>query len=232
MVSCKVKGAVANNRLLICDVAQGSVDICGYGARMMMKDAGQLYAGSPISQTIFQLFNGFDDNGYPIQNYWISKGEQYTSLKLRAMKWRFIGEALKKFRRLRFSGLIAVNQSVQVYVSYDDAGFQLVGTISGQGTYVDYNSVVTVGSNMLGEIQVGGGVTANAYPFMVELKVKAPKFRKRTIKLVATDIGYVEIGKMMDWDIMIFENRIPARFRSKQHVDVSGAPTNENYFQG
>ena len=230
MVACKLKGAVANNRILICDVAQGSVDICGYGARQMIKDGGQLYAGSPISQTVFNLFNGFDDNGYPIQNYWISRGDQYSNLKLRAMKWRFIGEALKKFRRLRFSGLIAVNQTVQVYVSYDDAGFQLVGTISGQGAYVDYNSVVTVGSNMLGEIQVGGGVTANAYPFMCEMKVKCPKFRKRTIKLVATDIGYVEIGKMMDWDIMIFENRIPARFRSKQHVDLSGAPTNEDYF--
>ena len=230
LVSCKLKGSLINNRILICDVAQGSVDICGYNARMFMKDAGNVYAGSPVSESVYQLFNGFDDNTYPIQNYWISKGEQYTSLKIRAMKWRFIGEALKKFRRLRFSGLIAVNQSVQVYVSYDDAQFQLVGTITGKGGYVDYTNAQAVGNNMIGEIQVGGEDSAVAYPFMCEMKVKCPKFRKRTIKLVATDIGYVEIGKMMDWDILIFENRIPARFRSKQHVSLDGSETDQPSF--
>lgn len=225
MVACKLKGSTVNDRLLICDVAQGSVDISGYNTRMMMKDAGQLYGASPITYTVFQIFSGFDDNGNPVQNFWTSRGDSFDKLVGRSLKWKFIAESLKKFRRLRFAGLISVDQAVEVYVSYDDAGFQLVGTILGKGDYVDYSNQQSIGNNLIGEIQIGGDEVSIAYPFMCELKVKAPKFRKRTIKLVATGIGYVEIGRMMDWDIMVFEQRIPGRFRSKQYVSLDGVYT-------
>lgn len=230
IISCMKKGSTVNDTILLCDLAQGSVDIAGYNARMFAKDSGNLYAGSPISETVFQLFNGFDDNGYSILNYWIGKGEQYMSLKSRSTRWRFIAERLKKIRRLRFEGAIDPNQEVQVYLSFDDAGFQLVGTITGKGAYVDYTTTQTVGSNMIGDVQVGGADTTNAYPFQCEFKIKCPKFKKRTLKLVATSIGYFELNKMTDWNILLFENRLPSRFRSRQHVSLDGTETNQDYF--
>jgi hypothetical protein len=180
-----------------------TVDITYYPARMFAKDNGILYVGSPITESVYKVFNGFDDEGYVIDNYWKGKGETYGV------------DFLKKFMRLRQKGLIDPNQEVDIYISFDDGGDQLIDTISGKGTYVDYTQLHTVGSNMVGEAQIGGAATTNAYPFMCEFKVRCPKFRKRTIKYVAKGVGYVSIDYSMDFNILPFENKLIKRFRVK-----------------
>lgn len=47
------------------------------------------------------------------------------------------------------------------------------------------------------------------------------KYRKRTIKLVATGIGYLSVEMYEDNRVMKFEDRIPKRFRSKQNVSLN-----------
>ena len=125
-------------------------------------------------------------------------------------------------------GLIDPDQKIEVYESYDDAGFSLVGTIVGNGSYVDYSNPQLVGVNMIGEVQIGGGNTEEAYPFFCELKVKTPKFRKRQRMFVVTGIGYVSISMMLDRDILVFEQRIPKRYRNKQNVSKDGESTDLN----
>lgn len=204
LVACKSTGAVNNDTILLCNIAAGTVDITSYSARMFVKDDGNLYAGSPITESVYQLYNGFDDDSVAISAYWISKDEQYNGLQ----------ERLKKYRRNRFKGLIGADQSIEVYISYDDADFQLAGTIDGDGSYVDYASPSTIGTNMVGEVQIGGDDTTSAYPYFMELKPSPPKFRKRRIKLVPTGIGYFSVDFMSDWDILPFENKLPKRFRT------------------
>lgn len=228
IVGCKQQGSTYNDRILLCNIEGGTVDISPYEARMFAKDnQANIFAGSPISQTVYQIYNGFDDTDNIIQAYWISKAEQYGSLKIRAMKYRFISEALKKFRRLRIKGHIGAAQAIAVYADYDDAGFQLVGAIRGDGSYVDYSDPEAVGANFIGGVQIGGDVAAQSYPYFLEIKIAAPKFRKRVIKIVPIGIGYFDFDFMSDWDIMIFENRIPKRFRQKQRVSLDGTKNNQ-----
>lgn len=214
LVACKTPGAVANDRILLCDQSNGTVDITSFNSRTFAKSAGVLYTGSSVSQTVYELFTGFDDDGYAISNFWLGKDETWGT------------NDLKKYRKIRLKGRIAIDQSYAVYIDYDDRGAQLVGTVLGSGTYVDVTSPQTIGSNMVGEEQVGGNFTTNIYPYQLEIKLKkVPKFRKRTIKFVALGIGYVDIDSQGDLLIDTFEAKLPARYRLKEHVSLDGTTT-------
>ena len=219
ILMCKALGSTNNDTVLLCDLAQGSIDIVSTNARTSTTDSGNLYIGSSVTQSTYELFNGFDDDGLSIQNYWISQGSLLRPLiKLR----RFVPASLKKVRKLKLRGMIDANQWYSVYIDYDDAGFQLVGTIRGNGSYVDYSQPQEVGGHFMGQSQVGGDTASTVYPYFTELKLKNPKFRKRSIKIVAEGIGYVDIDLIADHNIMVFEDRLPKRYRQKQNVSLDG----------
>lgn len=227
VVACKTSSAVNNDTILLCDIATGIVDITGYGGRTFVSDSGNLYMGSSVAQSVFKLYDGFDDDGFAINNYWISKGETYA-IKSKSIRYMIFGTSLKKYRKMRLKGNISPDQSYAVYISYDDAGYQLVGTVLGSGSYVDYSSPQTIGSNLIGSSQIGGDDMINIYPYFVELRLKKmPKFRKRKIKFVALGLGYIDINYQIDWDIDIYENKIPSRFRQKQNVTLDGASVDQ-----
>lgn len=214
VILCKTIGALSNNRLLLCNITANTIDITHYQASCLAKDLGVLYGGSPLTLTVFKLFNGFDDDGDVVANSWTSKAERYGR------------ERLSKFRRLRLKGYIQQAQYYEVYLSFDDSAPILVGTVRGDGSYVDLSTPGAVGVNMVGTEEVGGeGSAETTYPYFVELKVKCPKFRKRSVILVAKGLGYVSVAYMMDWDILSFEGRIPKRFRLKQNVSLDGIST-------
>lgn len=213
VIACRTPDATANDRILLCDLTAGTVDITAYHARTFAKDGATLYCGSSVSESTYQLYNGYDDDGFPIDNYWISKGETFKTSRL------------KKYRKQRFSGRIDPDQSAEIYIDYDDAGFQLVGTIRGDGTYVDNTTPQEIGAQMIGESQVGGLVSATVFPFQVEFKLKIPKFQKRKVKIVAKGIGYLDFDTLTDHDVFTFENKLPKRFRVKQNVSLDGQST-------
>lgn len=204
IIGCKTKGTTNNDTILFCNLADKTVDVVKYEADVFTKDGIKLYVGSSISQDVYEILVGFDDENLVIQNEWKSKGENYGS------------HVLKKFRRLRFEGLIDVDQSVEVWGDFDDSGYTLLGTIDGNADYVDYSNPQTIGANFIGGQQLGGDDLSNAYPFLCELRVKTTKFDERNIKFIAKGIGYVEINKMMDWNIQVFEDRIPKKFRVRR----------------
>lgn len=212
VVHCMKKGSVRNDTTLLCDINTGIVDITNYGARMSVKDAGNLYIGGSLTEDVYQIFTGFDDNGDLISNYWISKNDSYKK------------ENLKKFRGFKIKGLIDPNQSFEIWMAFDGGSFQLMGTIKGDGSYVDYSAPQSIGVNMLGQSQIGGDdIVGNpAYPFFTKIPVKMPKFRTRTVKFIALGFGYLEINLMSDWDILLFEDRLPTRFRQKSHISLDG----------
>jgi hypothetical protein len=214
LIACKLKGNETNDRILLCNLPEKTVDISYYKARMFAKDGGKLYCGHTLSLSTYQLFNGFDDDGISLENYWTSKDEDFNS------------DILKKVRRLRFEGLIDSDQAIEVYEQFDNSGFALIGTILGSGSYVDYTSPETIGSDMIGSSLIGGDGFTEAYPYYCEIKTKTPKFGKRTIKLIAKGIGYADVKMITDWDILTFEQRIPSKFRNKSNVSLSGLQTN------
>ena len=149
-----------------------------------------------------------------IDNLWTGKSETWGS------------ENLKKYRKLRIKGRIQPAQSFEVYIDYDNSGKQLVGTILGTGSYVDTSSPQTIGSNMIGESQIGGNDMSDIYPYYAEIRLKKmPKFRNRTISYKALGIGYVDIDSHLDVDIDSYEGKMPSKYRQKQNVNIAGTTT-------
>lgn len=215
IIACKSSGATVNDTILLCDVTNKTVDITRYSARIFTKDSGDLYIGSSITQSTYKLYNGYDDDGSTIDNEWIGKGELWGI------------ENLKKYRKIVLMGNISADQSYEVYINYDGAGKQLVGTVLGSGSYVDYTSPQTIGANLIGGSQIGGDDVGETYPYLVEIRLKKmPKFRKRQISYKALGIGYVDINSQLDKDIQTYEMKIPSRFRQKQNVSLDGQTVN------
>ena len=226
IVLCKTLGALFNNTMLLCDMATGTVDAIESNGRCVAKNNGILYVGSALTENVYETFSGFDEDGLPITNYWISKNDQYQMAvgAARALRYQ-MGERLKKYRKEKIKGMISPDQTLEIYISADGEGFQLVGTINGSGSYVDNNASQAIGKR-IGDSQIGGDdSTVVAYPFFTEIKVNTPYFRTRTIKLVAKGIGYVDVQFLSDWDIIVGVERLPARFRQKSHVSLDGLTT-------
>lgn len=219
VINCNLQGSLSNDRLLVCDLSANTVDITSHGMKSIAKDGSALYGGSPLTQSVYKLFDGFDDEGYVLTNKLILKGERMGT------------DRLKKTRRLRLKGHISRQQSYDVYISYDDQSYILVGRVLGTGSYVNGASPATVGTSQVGSEDVGGSSiqsSAVVFPYYLEMKLKCPKYRKRTIKLIALGFGYVSLETLSDFDILTFEERIPKVFRLKQNVSLAGATVNVN----
>lgn len=205
-----------NNKLFMYNVRRDTVDILSYSAKTIAVDSGLIYIGDSFTDNVYEILSGFDDDGSTIENYWTSNDERYDS------------ENLKKVKKLRLKGLISRDQDLQVYVSYDNDAFQLVGTILGDGAYVDLDSTYEIGSQGIGSSMIGGESSSIEGSFyLAELKISTPKFRKRTIKLVASGIGYVSVNMIDDFNIKLFQQRIPSKYRVKQNVSVDGTLTDQ-----
>jgi len=204
IIACKTLDADENNTILFCNLADNTVDIVKYEARVFTKDGIKLYVGSPITQDVYQILVGFDDESLAIENEWISKGETYGT------------DLLKKFKRLRFKGIIDPDQNIEVWGDFDNAGFSLLATIEGSADYVDYSNPQTIGSNFIGGAQIGGDDMSTAYPFICELRVRMTKFNKRNLKFIATGIGYAELQNFVDFDILPYENKLAKKYRTKR----------------
>lgn len=226
-VTCKTVGSLKNNTILLCNMKDNTVNISPYEARMMAQDnMANLYVGSPLQENVYQIYNGFDDLGNTINAFWTSAAQMYGNLKLRAAKWRFVRELLKKFRYEHIKGYISTSQEVQVWMSFDDAPFQQVGTISGSASYVDQSAGQFIGGNFIGGAEIGGNQAPNVFQYFCPIKLyNIPKFRKRVIKLIPIGIGYFDFNFLSDFDIMLFEDRPPQKYRQVQRVSLDGTQT-------
>jgi hypothetical protein len=211
LVGCKYDSD-ENNKLLLCNNLDNTVDEVSYGIRTATKANGYLYGGDPVSTSTYELFTGFDDIGTVLTNHWDSKGETWGS------------DALKRVKRKRFKGKISIDQIVAVYESVDDSDFTLIGRILGTGDYVDYTNAYSIGSNYLGALGLGGGSVVSVYGFFMELKPHAGKFRKRVIRFIAEGIGYISIEQFTDFDIWLYPEKLPTKYRLKQNIPLAGTP--------
>lgn len=66
-----------------------------------------------------------------------------------------------------------------------------------------------VGSGGLGGESDGEDV----YSFLMEMNVKSPKFRQVRWKIVPTGLGYLRINHMHDFDVLMYEDKLPKKYR-------------------
>lgn len=213
LVACKSTGATSNDTILLCNYVNDTVDILPYEARSFMQHNGNLYTGDSLSTSVYTTMNGFDDLGYVVENFAITKGEFYDL------------EELKKTKKLRLKGLISTGQDYSVFGSFDNEAYTLLGTISGDATYVDMENPNTIGLNLIGFDVVGGSDSQVAYPYYAELKIKTPKFRKIYLKFIANGFGFASIESLEHRDIWLYEDKMPKRFRQKNNVSINDGTT-------
>lgn len=208
LFACRTNDSIVNNRILLYNTSISSTkirvfDLVDFFANCFAIKSGALIAGDSATQNVFNLFANFDDDG-AIPN----------------MKWTGgiddLGIAsLKKVKRFWIEGEIDVGQSVNVNVQNDRGGFSTVGTISGDGAYVDQGTPVSVGSVIVGYQPVGGAPSneKTSQHYLCEIRLARDSFRDRQIQFVPQGIGYFSVTSATDQDINYHQDKLPRKYR-------------------
>lgn len=202
--ACRTSDSSKNNRIILYNKNLNTFDVVDFYASCFAVNNGTLLAGDPVTGNVFTLFSGFDDDGASPYATWTSN---IDFLKI---------PGLKTVKQLWLEGEIDPNQVLQVWASIDRGAFVLVGTLLGNASYVDKNSFVSVGQNVMGQNIVGGG-TSN--PNLItsshfEHKIKFPigRFQQVQLKFIATGIGYVSVSTYLFYDVNEKWDRIPVKY--------------------
>lgn len=178
-----------NSKTYIKNVYSGAWDILDYYASCFGTYQGALIAGDSVSNNVFTLFSGYDDDSEVIDNYWTS-GDLNLGL-----------ENAKNCRRLVIPGLIQKDQSFKVSLSYDGGAFTDVYTVSGSGSYVDTGIDTYIGGPVVGSKTIGAGGSDTAHPFEVDFPINSDKFLRVRVRIEALGVGYVQVNSFTFKDI-------------------------------
>lgn len=178
-----------NSVMYVRNVFSGAWDKLDYRATDLTICNGALLAGDPLSNNVFTLFSGFDDDDAAIDNHW-----QDGQLNLGT-------DHLKRANFMRVTGLIQKDQKIQVSLVLDDGEPVKVFLIEGDGTYVDAGINTPIGSYTIGSKVIGGGGEATAHPFDVTFEIHTDIFMHSSARFEATAIGHAAINSYTYKDI-------------------------------
>ena len=202
--AARTTDSTTNNVMFLYNKIFGCFDVVDFYANSISIYGGVLIGGDSATNNVFYLFSGFDDDGNVPNSYWIGNIDNYSV------------DSLKKVKQLWVEGYIQSDQVFDVYASVDHGAFALIGTISGNGAYVDKNTSVSIGTNGIGTQVIGGGntgtVTANHY--ITNLKLALGTFRAIQIKIQSRGIGYLSFIFLNHFDIRIKQDKLPQQYRS------------------
>lgn len=207
LFSCRTSDSPVNNRVLAYNKVWKAWDALDYYVSAFDIYNGALIGGDSLSPNAQELFSGFDDDENTIDNFWEGK---LSDLNIRE---------LKKSRELIIRGLIQNEQSFDVYLELDNSEFVFIGTIAGDGPYVDTGVRVSIGSTTIGKKEIGGGgnnpdETASPYVRRLRIRQLIDKFERVKVKYVATGLGFVSVSEREFHDISRHGERLPAKYRT------------------
>lgn len=229
--ACRTSNSLTNNRVLVYHKIWKSIDVLDYYVSCFAILNGTLLGGDSVTNNVFVLFSGIDDDDSTIA---ASAETKLDTLGL--------PQYLKKMKRVQIQGAIGPEQIIGVYAALDRGGYSKIGQIRGDGDYVDRSQAVTIGSVTLGHGEIGGGSDGIlAYNYVKEFAVRLDKFLQIKIKfLVEVDedtnvsgIGYFSFSTIRWCDIRKKERKLPRKYRfvstdteSSESVDGAGNTTN------
>jgi hypothetical protein len=178
-----------NTVMYVRNVFSKAWDRLDYGASVLADYDGTLIAGDPISNNVFTLFSGFDDDDSPIDNYW-----QDGQLNLGT-------DNLKIVHQMQVTGLIQKDQAIEVWLVLDDGEPVQAFTIEGDGAYVDQGLDTAIGSTTIGSKLIGDGGEATAHPFDVTFPIHTDRCKNVSVRFIAIGIGYAEVESYTYKDI-------------------------------
>lgn len=178
-----------NSILFVRDTDSKKWDKLKYFVSCLDEYNGTLLAGDSISNNVYTIFSGYDDDGDVIENYWTS-----SDLNL--------GTANRKnCRRMVIDGLIQPDQQLEVSVSCDNGNYSEVYTIEGNGSYVDSGINTYIGSPTIGSKTIGSGGSSVAHPYRVDFPLNSGNFTYVSVKVEALAVGYVSVNQIIFKDI-------------------------------
>jgi hypothetical protein len=178
-----------NSVMYVRNVHSGAWDKLGLRASCLALYDGSLLAGDPLSNNVYVLFSGFDDDEGAIENHW-----EDGQLNLGT-------DNLKVAHYMRVTGLIQNDQAIDVYLTLDDGTPVHVFTIEGDGSYVDQGISTSIGSYTIGSKSIGGEGEATAHPFDVTFHIHTARFQFISTRFQATGIGHAAINSYEFKDI-------------------------------
>jgi hypothetical protein len=199
---CRHKNSTENNTTFVYDKRYKSFDRLDYAISCTAKYNGALVVGDSISDNVFELFSGFDDNGSTISNYWEGN---LTDLQI---------QELKKVKKLWVQGEISRDQILKIYLAFDRGSYVLVGTQNGTDSNVDTSPRPMIGSDAIGEATLGGTSEINVYNYIKEIRLQQGKFSQVKLKIEATGIGHVSMSTLTYHDITLHGQKLPTKCRA------------------
>lgn len=205
LIACRSGDSDVNNRLIMFNRMWNSWDVVDYYASCFAVYQGTLLAGDSISDNVYTLFSGVDDDDSVISNSWAGKNDELDI------------PGLKKNKRLVVEGNIGPDQEIEVFADTDQSGFVSIGLILGSGTYVDTAQRVSVGAMTVGRSEIGGGSgdgEITAYHYVREFtQLALDKFQRIKLKFVANEIGYASVSDVWFKDIRFKGDKVPTKYR-------------------
>lgn len=201
---CRHKDSPANDTTFVYDKRYKSFDRLDYAFSCAARYNGALVVGDSISDNVFEVFSGFDDNNSTIANHWEGN---LTDLDI---------ATLKKTRRLWVQGELSRDQTLNIYLSTDRGSYVLVGTQNGTDANVDSTPRTVIGSDAVGQATLGGQTSTNVYNYIKEIKLRNGKFKYVKIKFEATGLGYASISTYTFFDIISNQTKLPNKYRSRE----------------
>lgn len=205
LFACRTADSPINNRLIAYNKLWKSIDYLPYFISCLAVYNGVLICGDSGSNNAYELFSGVDDDDSTIENYWEGALDDLQV------------KELKKTKRLWLEGDIGPDQSAEVWVAYDNSAYAVLGTVDGNGDYVDKGQVVDVGAVTIGRKIVGGGSDSGslpAYHYRVAFRLDSDKFDRIKVKFVATEIGYFSVTQEQYVDIRGKGHKLPAKYQT------------------
>lgn len=200
--ACKSSSDVSyNDTLLLYNKVWGLWDKMDGLYRCFTVHNGKLYGGSSVTDNVYQLFTGYDDDDSEIVGVWEANDADLDQ------------EELKKCKKFTVEGEMQTSQTLVVEVNFDQVGWTTVGSVVGTSDYVDRSSTYTYGTVLYGSEDYGTGDVVTAHRYMREFKFDSIKFDRIQIRFRNTGLGYLNVREYKFKDIRLKGHKLPARFR-------------------
>jgi len=199
--ACRHKDSTENNTEFVYNKKYRSFHKTDYYVSCYAIYNGALVAGDSISENVYEILSGFDDNTTTIANYWEGP---LSNLGV---------EEMKREKKFRVQGEISKSQTLKIYASFDRAAYVLIGTQNGTDSNVDTQARTVIGSDAIGQATLGGQTSTSVYNYIKEIKLTQGKFYEVKIRYEATGIGYLSVSKYIHDDLLLKGSKPPLRYR-------------------
>ncbi len=212
LFACRTSDSALNNRVFIYNKVTKSHDILDYYVSVFANYNGTLVAGDSVSDNVYTLLSGLDDDDSSIANYWESSLDNLGY------------KGMKRCVEITVDGEIGPDQVGKLSMSIDRGDFVEVRSpsdiannthaIEGSGDYVDRSRRVTVGPLVVGNAEIGGGGDGiEAYHYRRTFRISLDKFEYIKFRIEAMQIGYLSLTEFMFDDVRLKWQKVPNRYR-------------------